>query len=130
MGKEMYPVEDIPNDDKLYYRAHKMYIRDGLLTPGVFREIEDGMSADWEKYSTPEQTRQRASKNHLQNGIVSFITGQLRNKLNLEVLHSPSRENRAHSLIKGKEKKIQHNPEIRLKLLNVCQWEIFPSQDT
>jgi hypothetical protein len=128
MGKEMYPVEDIPNDDKLYYRVHAMYIRDGNLTPGVFCERVDGMSTDWEKYSTPEQSRQRVNKNPLQNGIVSFIAGQLRNDVNLEVIHKPT-DNRAHSLVKGKEVKIQDSTEVRLKLYNLFQWEIPIPQD-
>ncbi|MCL4296133.1 MAG: hypothetical protein KJ077_10415 [Anaerolineae bacterium] len=129
MGKEMYRVEDILNDDKLYYRIHAMYVRDGDLIPGAFCERGDGMSTDWEKYSTPEQSRQRANSNPQQNGIVSFIVGPLRNELNLEVIHKPSDDNRAHSLVKGKEVKIQHNTEARLKLLSLLQWEIFIPQD-
>lgn len=123
----MYEVEDIPDDNKLYYRIHKGYVRDGEITPGAFREIQDGMSADWEKYSTPMESRQRARK-PLENAIISFVVYQLRN-LTLQVIHNPARDNRAHSLIKGKEKKIQNDNRVRLGLLNVTQWEIRLSQD-
>jgi len=91
--------EDIPNEDRLYYRVHQTYLLMGELKPGVFREIGDGMSTDWAKYSTPLESRNRAKKPE-KNGIVSFIVGGLRN-LNLTVVHAPSKENRAHTNVKG-----------------------------
>lgn len=58
----MYPVEHIPDEGKLYYRVHKSYIQDGQVIPGAFREIIDGMSTDWEKYSMAIECRDRAKK--------------------------------------------------------------------
>ncbi len=49
----MWKVEIIHDKDKLFYRVHKSFLRAGKLLLGVFREIGDGMSTDWEKYSTP-----------------------------------------------------------------------------
>lgn len=118
----MFPIETIPDSDKVYYRVHKSYLPKGKLIPGVFKEVVDGMSTDWEKYSTAEQTQNRATK-PMDNGVVSFITGDLRQKVDLTVTHSPT-QNRAHTLVCGKLEKIQESTEIRLKLLGICQWEI------
>jgi len=121
----MHEIEDIPNEDRLYYRVHQSYFSRGELKPGVFREIGDGMSTDWAKYSTPLESRNRAKKPE-KKGIVSFIVGDLR-KLNLTVVHAPSKENRAHTNVK-----LVNDVEIRLKLLDqlldpnneTVKWEI------
>ena len=112
----MYSKEIIPDKCSLYYRVHELYYRDDELIPGVFLERGDGMSTDWDKYSTPEQSRKRA-KNPNKNGIVSFAVGKLRN-LSFNVDHAPSRSNQAHTNVKGV------TVESRLKLLDVYKWEI------
>jgi len=128
-----FPIEDIPDSALLYFRVHKMYIDDeGEVNVGVFREQEDGdqksMSTDWEKYSTPEQTKQRAPKPNL-NGVVHFIAGNLRN-LTLSVIHSPInpnppiKANQAHTDVKGNNKPIEKDEEIRLKLHDEFEWDI------
>jgi len=119
-----YQKEDIGDIDKLYYRIHKTWIKDdGKIKSGAFIERGNGMSTDWEKYSIPENTRNRATSNSKLNGVVSFITGNLR-KLTLTVQHTPSEDNRAHTDIKGNPKRIQDDPEIRLKLTDEFVWEI------
>lgn len=118
----MHDIEEIPDEDKLFYRIHKDFCRGGNLVPGAFREIRDGMSTDWEKYSTPTISICRAKK-PIDNGIVSLIVKSIRN-MNLEVIHKPSAYNRAHSIVKGKERKIQDDPEVRLKLRRISMWEI------
>jgi len=118
----MWDIEEIPNENKLFYRIHKINFREGKLLPGAFREIRDGMSADWEKYSTPTDSVYRA-RIPIDNGIVSLIVGNIRN-INLEVTHKPSESNRSHTIVKGKEKTIQEDPEVRLKLMNMSKWEI------
>ena len=61
--------EDIPDGDLLYMRLHRMYINnDGSVQVGAFRDHEGGMSTDWSKYSSPEQTQSRAKK-PLENAI-------------------------------------------------------------
>lgn len=118
----MYDIEEIPDEDKLFYRIHKDFYRRGNLIPGAFREIRDGMSADWERYSTPTTSICRA-KRPIDNGIVSLLVKNIRD-MNLEVIHKPSEKNRAHSIVKGKTKKIQDDPEVRLKLRKISVWEI------
>ncbi len=117
----MYPKEVIPDKCSLYYRVHATYFRDNVLIPGVFRELGDGMSTDWDKYSTPEQSKARAKKPE-NNGIVSLSVEKLR-ILNFNVIHAPTYGNRAHTNVKGV------NVETRLKLLDVFKWEIKIPQD-
>lgn len=116
----MWPIEVIPNNSRLYYRIHQTFIRNGKMVPSVFKERGEGescgMSTDWEKYSTPEESRNRAPIPE-KNGIVSFIAGNLRD-VNLEVIHAPSNHNRAHTNVKGID------VESRLKLLDIFKWEI------
>lgn len=125
-----FPVEPIDNNSKLYYRVHKSFIIDSKLIPGVFREMGEGeqksMSTDWEKYSTPNEARERARKPE-DNGIVHFISGNLR-KLNLSVKHEPLSNNRAHTGVRGINKPIEQDEELRLKLLKEIerQWDIHP----
>jgi hypothetical protein len=101
-----------------YYRVHANYCPNGELIPGVFRDIEGGMSVDWEKYSTPTQTRNRA-KEAEKNGIVSFVAGKVR-EIPQQVEHTPSDDSRAHSEIIGEE-----TPKVRLKLMRIFRWEII-----
>jgi len=127
-----FPIEDIPDSALLYFRVHKTYIDDeGEVNVGVFKEQEEGnqksMSTDWEKYSTPEDSRNRARKPNL-NGIVHFIAGNLRN-LTLSVTHSPIdpnppiKANQAHTDVKGNKIPIEDD-EIRVKLLDEIEWDI------
>ena len=52
-----WPVEDIPDGDKLFMRVHRNWCPGGDLSPGVFRDHGGGMSTDWERYSTPQEAR-------------------------------------------------------------------------
>ena len=113
-----WTVESIPDVDRVFMRAHEMHFRDGKLQPGVFRQHGDGMSVDWEKYSTPPETKGRAKKPS-ENAVVGFIVGVVRAIPSLEVQHKPERSNRAHSNVMGLP---SHDPdlvEIRLKLLRI-----------
>lgn len=113
----MYPVEKIPDTDKLYRRVHKTFVINGELIPIAFRENDGGMSTDWEKYSTPEQARLRAKKNPGLNGIVSLVAGELRN-IDLKVVHSPTHNHQSHADVIGVD------TESRLLLLEIYTWEI------
>jgi hypothetical protein len=55
-----WQAEHIPDEDSVYMRAHKHILRGKTLLPGIFRPHDGGMSVDWEKYSSPEECRQRA----------------------------------------------------------------------
>jgi len=110
-------IEDIPDPDRLYYRIHRSYYPEGKLNLSVFRDIQGGMSVDWEKYSTPTETRSRAN-NPEANGVISMVAVDVRS-IPQQVEHRPSKSNVSHSEIIG-----QKSPEVRLKLSRVYRWEI------
>jgi hypothetical protein len=70
--------ESIPDQDRLFMRVHvKTWVRDGEVRPGAFQnrpEGAPGMSTDWERYSSAEETRQRARK-PLEQGVIAFRAG-------------------------------------------------------
>ena len=100
--KVRWEREQIPERDSLYYRVHVAIVPDGDLHPGVFREQDDSMSTDWAKYSTPEETRGRATEPN-RNGIVELMAGPVRAIEGMSVGHNPdvTRDNRAHTDIRG-----------------------------
>lgn len=87
----IWEKEDIPDSDYLYYRIHQNNLRNNKITPGVFKEVgegdERGMSTDWSRYSTPEESLKRA-KIPAHNGIIHFVVKSIRT-IPLEILHSP-----------------------------------------
>jgi hypothetical protein len=91
-----FPIENIPDADSVFMRAHKTYIRDGDLVPGVFREQDGGMSVDWDKYASPKDTKGRA-KNPADNAVLSLSVAGIRKIRDLDVRHTPEPTNRAHS---------------------------------
>lgn len=112
----MWPGEEIPNEHSVFMRVHKNYLNAaGELIPGVFRDQGAGMSTDWEKYSTAEETRAR-SKSPLDNGVIKLSVGSMRLIEGLTVEHEPIEINRAHSEVFG-----QKTPEARVKLLRLAQ---------
>lgn len=53
--------ESIPDESVLYMRVHRAMLNaNGEPVLDAFRDHGGGMSTDWEKYSTPAQTRRRA----------------------------------------------------------------------
>ena len=96
------PKIEILDEDLLNMRFHANNIKNNKLLPVVFKakpEGSDELSVDWNKYSTVEESRNRA-KNPLKNGIGQFIVEEVR-KLNYKVEHKPEHEppNFAHSII-------------------------------
>lgn len=91
-----FPAEFIPDADQVFMRAHRNFLRNGAITPSVFRAQGEGMSVEWGKYATPEETRNRARK-PIDNAILALIAGEIRSKAGLGVNHTPLPENRAHS---------------------------------
>lgn len=115
-----WPQEAIPDADTLLMRVHRNNFPDGQLAPGVFRDIEGSMSTDWIKYSTAEQTRQRA-RTPAANGVLRLPVGGVRADASPRVEHTPdiARGNRAHADVTGEK-----STENRLKLLRLSEWVI------
>ena len=127
----MWPIEIIPDASLLFMRAHKRLLLDGEIRPNIFREQGEGMSVDWDKYSTPEQSRAR-SKIPADNGIVRMNTALVRRITGLTVTHDPIQEgvvdnqgkpvpaNQAHSLVNG----VGADTQRRVELSRICSWVI------
>ncbi len=99
-----WETEDVPDGDLLYRRVHqeKLY-RDGRPRPAAFTDYKGGMSTDWQRYSTPEQVRQRATgRPPREFAVVEFTAGQARH-LNQVVAHDPLPDNRSHTNVVGEK---------------------------
>ena len=98
----------------------------GKLHPGVFREQGESMSVDWEKYSTAEESRNRARYPE-RVGILALITGGVRSIEDLTVLHDPDeeRDNRAHSGVHGILDPNAANPEVRKTMIRSKLFALF-----
>jgi hypothetical protein len=112
--------EQIPDPGRLFMRLHEIYYRDGEVNPGVFRDHGFGMSTDWEKYSTPAETRNRG-REPAKNAVISLVAGRLRKEASLVVRHKPDEatKNRAHTEVIGPK-----TPRIRVLLLRIFRWEL------
>ena len=115
-----FPVEEVPDADSLFMRAHRDHLRDGSLQPGVFVARDGGMSVDWAKYSTPEATRQRAKKNPENNAVIRMEAGGIRSIDNLDVKHSPEIDNRAHSDVNLPDKR-EDLTKVRMLLRRIAE---------
>lgn len=104
-------VEPISNDDHLFMGIHRTWVKpDGDVSPGAFKNRGNGMSTDWSRYSTPEQTRDRR-RNPKDNLVVQMEVGRVRSIPGQSVEHTPLLENRAHTDVFGVK-----DPEARVKL--------------
>src|SRR6266545_6330189 len=96
--------EEIGDDQVLYLRVHQVKVLNGKLLPNAFDDHDGGMSTDWARYSTPEQSRNRARKPDL-NGVVQMGVGSIRKIDELIVEHTPDEEfdNQAHTDVIGEK---------------------------
>jgi len=144
--------EHIPNESILFCRVHIGMIskKNNLPNPSAFYNTPrtgDNLSTDWDKYSTAEESRDRIGlqyrhgttefKNKLKFNIYSFSARKIRSitpeqipehdpHQNIpEILGDPN--NRSHSIIIG-DKGEKNDPEVRLKLVEIGDWAIGPSQ--
>ena len=85
---------------------------------GFFKNMpaDSGMSCDWEKYSTPEESRRRA-KDPSANGVLTMLAGEIRSVPRQRLAHDPIPTNRAHPQVFGDK-----DPEARLKLKRLASW--------
>jgi len=104
-GWESEPILD---EDFLFMRVHKTWAkRDGSISLGVFKNTptpQDGMSTDWQKYSTPEETRSHsARKPPDEYAVIRMLAGKVRTIPKQEVEHTPLPDNRAHTDVFGEK---------------------------
>ncbi len=120
-----WPVENIPDSDLLYMRAHKQHFDGAELLPGVFRPQGNSISVDWNKYAKPEQTQLRAVRNPFRNSIISLNAGKIRVVPPMSVIHDPINDPadpgypwRAHSGLMNLPEDGELKTEVRLRLLD------------
>lgn len=84
------------------------------------------MSTDWEKYSSPTETRARSKRQPpSEYGVAEMIAGEVRSLPGLSVVHSPVQgENRAHVDVIGDKR----DPEVRVRLPRIARWVIQQDQ--
>jgi len=80
------------------------------------------MSTDWERYSSPAETLQRAAEAS-KNGVIQLGAGSVRVIEGLTVEHTPILANRAHTDVFGEK-----TTEVRLRLKRVAQWAILAKE--
>jgi hypothetical protein len=130
-------VEVVPDEDSLFYRVPiaDFVGRDFRPHPGVFRENKGSMSCDWEKYSSPAETRRRTGKPEV-FGVLRLEAGEIRGIRGLHVEHDPVYpDNRAHSSVLGLGPSKGIDAEARAKLVGLryelselfADWEIHPN---
>jgi hypothetical protein len=110
-GVVRWPVEEIPDADELYLRVHRRWFEDGDLDPACFQnhpKKTGGMSTDWSRYATPEQTRARALRSTpSDNAVLAMNVGAVRVIPGQTVVHAPIQgepeipDNRAHAEVFG-----------------------------
>ncbi len=117
-----WDIEVIPSGDSVFMRAHRMHFSDGALQPGVFREQQGGMSVNWDRYASAEQTRQQAKKDPNANAVLQMSVLGIRGIGSLRVEHDPLPSNRAHTEVFGLPPKDSENlVEVRVRLLRITQ---------
>jgi hypothetical protein len=113
-----FPVEEIPDADSVFMRAHKDHFRDGTLRHSVFRAQDGGMSVNWDKYCSKEETKQQA-KIPAVNAVISLPVGGIRKIRDLNVKHTPEPRNRAHSEVNLPDNR-EDLTEVRVLLLRLA----------
>ena len=121
-----WQIEHIPNEDKVYMRINRKnsHPSDYKIHPGVFAvKGYDGLSTDWQKYSTPAESHARSSIPE-DNGVVSVVVSDVREIKILSVEHKPILINRSHSVIIGIPSSGLEKTRVRNLLANIVYIEI------
>ena len=126
MARELdWLVEEIPDADSVFRRAHRNDIRDGEILPGVFKAHGKGMSVNWDKYASVEETKQQAklvSKDPNHYAVISMAVTRIRQIDDLKVEHTPEPTNQAHSEVIGipQDGQRDRRDEMRRLLLKIA----------
>ena len=129
LNEPPWPQEDISDEDTLFLRVHRSYMRDGGATipPGVFKNKptdNDGMSTNWSKYCSELEARERA-RNPIDNGVVAATVREVRSVPSQIVRHTPIQRggaaspDRSHTDVFGPK-----TTEVRAKLSKTFQWRV------
>lgn len=144
--REFWKKEDIPDKSLLYCYVHKkgeVNPKTGHLLERAFRntpyDTGTDKSSDWNKYSTPEETRQRLAQQPKQSGgfkkpddycVLQLSVRIIRTEIPSQTIeHDPIQndqvlpDNRAHTKIIGDK-----DPEVRLKFVDIYEWVIPPDK--
>lgn len=103
--KKMWKREFIPDEDDLYRRVPKDQYDEkmGKVSSGAFMLREDknekALSVNWSKWTTPEESSVCPITGN--RYYLGALYAEVPRHQGLEVIHAPSRKNRAHSLITG-----------------------------
>jgi hypothetical protein len=111
--------EEIPGEDHLWMRVHRVDMENGEILPRGFKNrptTKDGMSTDWDKYATAQDTRNRG-RVPLDNAVIRLNVGTVREIPDQTVVHTPDliKPNRAHTDVFGKK-----HPEARVLLIRAA----------
>lgn len=95
-------AEVIPDEDALYLRVHRAHFARGeVLSPAFRNHPPGGLSTNWSRYSSPEETRAQARQPPENYGVLGMKVGSVRAIPQQEVVHSPLPDNRAHADVVG-----------------------------
>lgn len=126
--KDDLTIEIIPDQDIVFRRVHRNHVDgDNMVMPVAFPTEEDGLSVNWSKYSTPENTKNESvsfGKDPSNYGVISLPVITVR-EIPLRVIHSPRPHNLAHSSILDIPPRKPNDLGIRLKLRAASTWEIL-----
>ena len=119
-----WPVEEIPDADSVFMRAHREHFRDGELRPGVFKPHGQGMSVNWNRYATAELTKQQVqlvNKDPDNYAVINMLVLGIRKIDNLRVEHTPEPTNQAHSDVFGLPENREQRTEVRFLLRRIAE---------
>jgi hypothetical protein len=118
-----WPVEIIPDADTLLMCVHFQWFdrETGELYPGCFKNLpdeeKDGMSTEWDKYSSAQAVRGRKG-NPEKFGAIAIPVSGVRSIPEQRVEHDPLPGVRAHTLVWGP--KGREHPKIRLAFRRIA----------
>lgn len=117
-------TEIIPDNNVLFRRATKYDInpRTRKLTETAFmiraEKGEKALSVNWEKYATAQESAWSGGQKYCVGGIKALVP----RNLSLDVVHKPSKRNKAHSLICGDDLlEREKNYELAGYLAEACE---------
>ena len=137
MTMNQWPIENVPDEARLFYRVHVNSLHNGELVPAVFRPLDGGLSTDWDRYCLTSHAARNRAHTPADNGIITLIAGPVRAVDELRVEHTPQDDNQAHTEVFGMEldgadaaRSHSHKLKVRSQLFDRFKtWEIPPDAE-